>query len=230
MGGVYNSGGAGLMTSFDLPPGAVLYDVEWYVFNNTGATMSAVNRVWVAGQAFLGHSFGDTSISNGGGVKAVRSLANATGNGPFPHGCRVSCGVNGTSILFLVNGVRLGYKPGALSPVLLPSAVRAYDSRDGDGALAPNGTRTISLASAIPVGAVGAIISLSLTDCHGHGTVRLGAGGATPTATAIQWSRTGDQITTAANSAVDGSRQIAVKSAYSTGNTHVIVDVVGYLV
>lgn len=229
-GGVHATGAAtSLWTSVDLPRGAKLFDIEWYAMNTSGGPATGGAWLWTANSGFLNVEAVRTTISSGAGTRAVRTVAGSENNGPFPAGCRLLLGMyTPTSGTIQVNGVRVGYKPGSLGMQFLPTPIRAYDSRSG-APFAPNETRTISLASAIPEGAVGAVISLSITGCQGKGTLRLGAGGAVPPATAIQWSRTGDQVTTAANTALDGSRRIAVRSTGSTGTTHVIVDVVGYL-
>lgn len=218
-----------LWTSVEVPRGAQIHDIEWYLYNNSGSLYSASAWMWTAGSGFLNHQIATTSMTSGTGIRAARTVVDGTKNGPYPAGCRLLLSVytpiNGS---VQVNGVRVGYRPGAMGTQLLSTPVRAYDSRSG-APFAPNESRTISLAGAIPAGAVGAVLSLSVTGAQNRGTLRLGAGGATPTATAIQWSRTGDQVTTAANTALSAARTIAVKSVGSTGNAHVIVDVVGYL-
>lgn len=219
-----------LWTSFDLPPGAVVHDIEWYVRNSSGSSVYPMARAWTPNSGAMSNAIVDVEVPSGGASLQVRrGLAPATTNGPYPHGCRLFCGLRTvTGGAVRVNGVRVGYRPAAGAVALLPTATRVYDSRSTTP-LAPNQTRTIGLAGAIPAGALGAVISLSVTGCVGKGTLRLGPGGATPAATAIQWSRTGDQVTTAANTAIDANRRIAVRSVGSTGNTHVVVDVVGYL-
>jgi hypothetical protein len=228
--GVYASGGEStIWTSFDLPPGAIVHDIEWYVYNASGAGTSGFGRAWTASSANLTSSIVDVAIPSASGVNRRRALAPASTQGPFPHGCRAFCGLpTRPDGEVRTNGVRIGYRPAAGAVALLPQAKRVYDSRSSTP-FAPNETRTVSLAGAIPAGALGAVISLSITGCQHKGTLRLGAGGTVPSATAIQWARTGDQVTTAANSPIDGARRVAIKSVGSTGTTHVVVDVVGYV-
>lgn len=228
--GVHSVGAqTSMWTSVDLPRGAQVHDVEWYLYNTSGSTISAGAWIWTAGSGYLNHQIATTPLASGSGIRAARTVVADANKGPYPAGCRLLLTTfTPTNATVQVNGVRVGYRPGAMGTQLLATPVRAYDSRS-TAPFAPNESRTISLAGAIPAGAVGAVLSLSVTGAQNRGTLRLGAGGATPTATAIQWSRTGDQVTTAANTALSAARTIAVKSVGSTGNAHVIVDVVGYL-
>lgn len=229
--GIYASGTeSNLWTSFDLPPGAVVHDVEWYVRNDSPSAAYGLARAWTPNSGAMNNYVAEVEVpAAGSSIQVQRSVAPASTNGPFPHGCRLFCGLRTRpDAKVRVNGVRVGFRPAAGAVTLLPVGKRVYDSRSGTP-FAPDETRTISLAGAIPAGALGAVISLSITACQNRGTLRLGAGGAVPASTAIQWARTGDQVTTAANSPIDTARRVAIKSVGSTGTTHVIVDVVGYL-
>jgi hypothetical protein len=201
-----------------------------HVLNTSGAAVSGLNRIWVSGIGTMARVVGDTSIPSGTEIQTRRTVASNSSNGPFPHGCRLSCGLRPpTTGSVQVNGVRVGFRNGAAATTLRTTPTRVYDSRSTGGPLAPDATRTISLAGAIPRGAVGALLSRSDTGCNNRGTLRLARAGATPLATAIQWARTGDQLTTSATTAIDANRAMLVKSVGSTGTTHVIVDVLGYL-
>lgn len=218
-----------MWTSVELPRGAQVHDVEWYLYNTSGSTIYGYAWIWTAGNGYLNYQIASTPLTTGSGIRTTRSVIAGSANGPYPAGCRLLLTTyTPTNATVQVNGVRVGFRPGSMGTQLLSTPIRAYDSRSG-APFAPDETRTISLAGAIPAGAVGAVVSLSITGTQNRGTLRLGAGGATPTATAIQWSRTGDQVTTAANTALSAARTIAVKSVGSTGDAHVIVDVVGYL-
>ncbi|MCU1498819.1 MAG: hypothetical protein JWM47_2772 [Acidimicrobiales bacterium] len=217
-----------LWASLDLPPGAVLRDVEFYTRNSAEA--AGWVRIWRSGNAFLPTTGADVTIPAAADLHATRLVIPASTNGPFPHGTKLQIGYPNTTATNLINGARVGFSPGPLETVLLPTPVRAYDSRETGGPIAPNATRTISLASQLPVGAVGALINLSITNTNGSGTLRVGKSTETPVATAIQWSRTDDKVTTSVTTKVSGGRQIAVKSVASGGPTDVVVDVIGYLV
>jgi hypothetical protein len=126
---------------------------------------------------------------------------------------------------------------------LLPSPLRAYDSRTVDGPLAPNATRTVSLASgkdgtqatvlAVPAGATGAIVTLTVTDT----TVGVGGAGGflslysaaltTPPATsAINWTGAGQNLATTTQVAIDVSGSVKVTDGANA--TNFVIDVIGY--
>lgn len=126
---------------------------------------------------------------------------------------------------------------------LLPSPLRAYDSRTADGPLAPNVTRTINLASgkdgaqaivlAVPAGATGAIVTLTVTDT----TVGVGGPGgfltlysaalATPPSTStINWTGAGQNLATTTQVAVDAAGSVKVTDGANA--TNFVIDVVGY--
>jgi hypothetical protein len=229
--GMYaGTAGTTLWTTVELPAGAVLYDIEWYARNAKTTSTATVNRIWTAGSNFLNATPGETTIAaNASSVQAFRTVVASDNSGPYPHGTRLMLGLytpsDGT---VTVNGVRVGFKPGPLGLSLLPSPVRVYDSRSGDGALTPDTTRSVSLASAVPAGATGALLSLTIVGTVGSGSLRVGAGGSTPVAPAARWGATGDSVTTPVNTAVNAGRLINVKSAFSTGNTDFVVDVLGF--
>lgn len=128
---------------------------------------------------------------------------------------------------------------------LLPVPLRAYDSRDAAGPkIAPNETRTISLASgrdgagvtflAVPPGATAAIVTLTVTET---GTGIGGAGGfltmynaalpSQPATSNINWSGPNENIAVSTQVEVDASARVKVGAG---GNqTHFVIDVVGYL-
>ena len=221
--------GGQLGTTFDLPPGAVLRDIEWYTRNQATTPFYAVAWLWVAGTD--GQPVIDIrTIPQSADIAATYVPVLTNFNGPFPLGTKLVLQAFAPTTTTQIHGVRVGYSPGPLRPTLLPTPIRVYDSRSVNRPIAPNGTRNISLAAAIPVGAVGAIINLSVTNTNGTGTLRVGKGGDTPVATSLQWSRTGDRVTTSTTTQVSGNREIAVLSVSSTGTTQLLVDVVGYLV
>lgn len=127
---------------------------------------------------------------------------------------------------------------------LLPSPLRAYDSRTADGPLAPNQTRTVNLSTgkdgaqavqiAVPAGATGAIVTLTVTDT----TVGVGGPGgfltlysaalATPPSTStINWTGAGQNLATTTQVAVDASGSVKITDGANA--TNFVVDVIGYV-
>jgi hypothetical protein len=222
------TGAAGTFsTAVDLPVGAVLYDVEWYYANSGATSVDAVLRVWAAGQGNYAFGGVDVSLPPSVGVVATRALVPSASNGPFPFGTRVVVAVDAMNTHVDINGVRVGYRHGPLAPVLLPRPVLAYDSRHHTP-IAGGQTRTISFAAHIPIGANGAIYTLSVLNTHNHGALRVGAAGTSLSVPGIQWGRTGDRLSAAVTSAVSGSRAIGVHAVAS--KTDFTVDLTGYLI
>jgi len=154
--------------------------------------------------------------------------------------------VNVHTALFPNGAIRgqLSEGPAAAGEVhLLAEPLRAYDSRGTDGPLAINTPRTVSLATgsnggatssaAVPAGATGAIVTLTVTNT-GSGVG--GAGGflklysaalATPPAiSTINWFGPNQNIATTTQVAVDATGKVKVLAGANT--TDFVIDVVGW--
>jgi hypothetical protein len=128
---------------------------------------------------------------------------------------------------------------------MLPTPLRAYDSRDNNGAkIGINEIRTISLQTgrdgtnatmlAVPAGATAAIVNLTVTETEvgpggpgGFLTMYNASLGTVPATSSINWSAAGQNIAVTAQVAVDASGQIKVRDGSNA--THFVVDVLGYL-
>ena len=131
---------------------------------------------------------------------------------------------------------------------LLPTPLRAYDSRPGepaatggDGpivAVSPTSptSRVVSLLNgtdngvskpAVPAGALGALFNLTITGTSGFGYLSvIAAGTAWSRASTTNWVSSGETIPGFVTSAVNASAQIAVLCPYNS--TNFLIDVVGY--
>lgn len=126
---------------------------------------------------------------------------------------------------------------------LLPSPLRAYDSRTADGPLAPNVTRSISLAAgkdgaqaiklAVPAGASGAIVTLTVTDTTvgvggpgGFLTMYSAALASPPSTSSINWTGAGQNLAVTTQVAVDASGSVKVTDGANA--TNFVIDVIGY--
>ena len=130
---------------------------------------------------------------------------------------------------------------------LLPTPLRAYDSRDAAGAKIVAGeTRTISLATghtlaaptvrtiAVPPGATAAIVTLTVTETaigvggNGGFLTMYNAGLATqPATSSINWAGADQNVAVSTQVSVDASG--SVKVAAGANATHFVIDVIGYL-
>jgi hypothetical protein len=232
-GGVYVPLGTGdnLWAVAELPAGAILGDVEWYLSATENVAM--MGRLWVSGDAYLSATVADGTLAAGSALaRAARIVPPAGTNGPFPHGTALVLGVwTPHTGNVSINGVRIGYKLGGTREVLLPTPARLYDSRPGTkiGRLQ---TRTHSLASRLPVGATGAILNVTLTGTEKAGNLTVYSAGSTvPAASSINWSATGQAIANGVHTAVSSARAIKVTCGGTTGaQTDYLIDLVGYLV
>ena len=123
---------------------------------------------------------------------------------------------------------------------LLPAPLRAYDSRDNAGPkIGALETRTISLATgkdaqgasliAVPPGATGAIVTLTVTATVGPGGfLKLySAAIPEPATSSINWAGTNQNLAVSTQVAVDSTGQVKVTGG--ANSTHFVIDVIGYL-
>jgi len=215
-----------MWATVEIPAGALVRDIEWYVYNNSGSTVSALGRIWAAGTGTLFSTLADTSIVSGSGVVARRSIVSSANYGPHPLGTKITLGLNTAGAGNVqVNGARVGFTQGAGAVGLLTSPIRAYDSRVTGGKLVAGSTRTITLSSSfIRPGTSGVIINIAAVSADANGYLRVYPGNAgAPEASTLNY----QEARSVANMVMVGissSRQIKV---YASQSVHVILDVTG---
>lgn len=110
--GTYATGANSTMwASMDIPTGALIRDVEWYVRNTSGSPVSVACRLWAPGRANLValvlESFVPTAAS---GIQVVRGTTTQSTWGPHPVGARIALGLfTPTNQSVQVNGARVGF-------------------------------------------------------------------------------------------------------------------------
>jgi hypothetical protein len=121
---------------------------------------------------------------------------------------------------------------------LLPTPLRAYDSRASTaGILAADSTRVVSLFTgkdnaggvhlAVPPGATGAIVTLTVTDTLGAGFLKLySAASPQPATSSINWYASNAIVAVSTTVAVDAFERVAVTSGVNA--THFVIDVIGF--
>jgi hypothetical protein len=154
--------------------------------------------------------------------------------------CRTA-GTPGTWVNLLTSSAPPPASPPALHPV---SPARVYDSREAQpapGPLSTGQTRTISVADGraisggavtvpnlVPPGATVIAYNFTITNTVGSGFLTLNPGGnTTVTSSAINWSASGQILTTGSLVALGADRQVTV-IAGGPGATDFVLDVVGY--
>jgi hypothetical protein len=226
--GVYSSGvGTTLRATMEIPPGALIKDVEYYIFNNSGSDFIPDSHIYVPGFGSIS-SIGASVVvpSNAGAVSASRAIVSQ--QGPYPFGSRllVSCSTPSTGTI-QVNGARVGFVQGGAASGLFSTPIRVYDSRGGAGKLAPGVTRTITLpANLVLPGTTGVIANITVANGAAIGYVRIWpASGAEPVASAINFGPS-TPVANAMIIAVSSGRQINVEASVPVD---VIIDLTGII-
>lgn len=224
--GVYTTAASYLWASLDIPSGARVRDIEWYVYNSSGSSYDAMARVWQAGDGSLLTTLADVSVTSGSGVRMFRTSVPSANYGPFPLGCKVMLGIQTTgSSTLQVNGARVGFDQAAGAIGMLPAPVRAYDSRVSGGKLGAGVTRTITLPSSVcPVGTTAVFANVIAVDPPKAGFLRAWPGSVADTTTSAVNYVAGTNIANAQTIGVSASRQIKLRSSAAM---HVVIDVLG---
>lgn len=224
--GTYTTSLSYLWASLDVPAGARVRDIEWYVYNASGTTQTAMARVWKAGDGNLFTPLADVEVTSGSGIRTFRTSVPSANYGPFPLGCKVMLGIPTTGSSNLqINGARVGFSQAAGAIGMLSSPVRAYDSRQVGGLLAAGTTRTVTLPTSVcPVGTTGLVVNLIAVSAEKTGYLRMWPGHVSDTATsAINYTK-GTTLANAQMVGVSAARQIKLRSS---ARTHVVIDVIG---
>jgi len=123
---------------------------------------------------------------------------------------------------------------------MLPEPLRAFDSREGTTPtkVKADETRTVNLwfgkdgagatKLAVPPGATGALITVTVTDTETAGFLKVysGALATAPATSAINWSATNENLAVSTSVAVSSTSDIKITGG--SHSTNVVVDVVGY--
>ena len=223
--GVWGTTQPVLRTSVDLPFGAVLRDVEFYVtatasvgltaelWRNQVGTPYTIDLRWFPG-AFTG-------------MRALRLVIPDDKRGPYAPGSRLVLGVQNSGPTVQLNGARVAYSRGPAGVVLLDKPVRVYDSRSG--AKIGNGqTRIHSLAGHVPAGATSAILHLTAANGEKYGGLAVyGAGTTVPYGSAVYWGAATTSIEIQTRLTNDRKIKITMRGVPGS-KVHFFYDVVGY--
>jgi hypothetical protein len=225
--GLYTAGTqSALRAMFDVPPGALLRDVEWYVYNRSTSNVFAYVYEFAAGQGTIFSLSATATIPPSTTVTPVRVDVPSAGRGPFGIGSKLLAGLTTpTDGTVQVNGVRLGFTNGHADTGLFVTPARVYDSRHGSaGAIKAGKTRTIALPlDVIPPGTTGAFLKVAALDNTKPGSVTVyPAGGTRPAGATLRFDNVLSQ--TIFPVAVSHDAKIDV---HATQTVHVVIDVLG---
>jgi hypothetical protein len=227
--------------AIDVPAGSLVVDIVFFLYQTSGQQLCAVQLYHLAA-ATSSYEILLSQTADGTGVLTLSAAA-------FSAGLPRLITQNDALTAFVwrgaqsavCRGIRVDYMPpatgvgaagGGLTPI--PPA-RVYDSRHAGGKLANGEERPVSLASAlsgapvVPPGATAAFITLTVTDTEGPGGYVAAFPGGTAWAgtSSVNWFGAGQNLATAAMVALGANRDIVLRGG--TANTHVIVDVTGYV-
>ncbi len=225
--GTYSAGTATqVRATMEIPAGALVRDIEFYLYNNTGSTFYPDLFLYAPGYGSISPVGAYVAVPSGGGIVAARGVV--AQQGPYPVGGRLVVSINTPNTgLVQINGARVGFSQGAAQLGLLPGPVRVYDSRSGGGKIGRLVTRTITLpANLVPAGASGVIINLTAVNGAGPGYLKIASAAVgLPAASAINFG-VGDAVANALVVAISRTRQLNITASIPVD---VIVDLTGVI-
>lgn len=110
--GTYSAGTASSMrATIDIPPGAQVQQVEYYIYNNTGNPFYPDTYLWVPGQGTISSIGASVPVPTGTSLTAT--AVTPTQQGPYPDGSRLLVSASTPSTgLVQINGARVGFRQG----------------------------------------------------------------------------------------------------------------------
>jgi hypothetical protein len=149
--------------------------------------------------------------------------------------------VNAHTAPYPSGAIRGQLEPEGSSTYVLPTPVRAFDSRQpntqGQGALTAGSTTVVDLTTdptgaigAIPPDATAAIVTVTITETGGAGflSVYSNALATAPATSTINWTQSGQDVAVTTTVKIDATDKVKI-TVGPNGTTDVILDVVGYL-
>jgi hypothetical protein len=225
--GTYSSGTATSMrATLEIPPGALVAEVEYYIYNSSGADVTPDTFVEVAGQGTISSIGATVTIpSNASAIAAAQATVPSTGMGPYPFASRLLVSVSTPSTgTVQINGARVAFLHGGGTVGLLRVPVRAYDSRAGHSKLAAGHARTITLpATVLLPGVTGVLANVTALNPSGNGHLKVYRGDIpAPKPATLYYD--GATATTQIEVEVSTSGRIKVLSSKTTD---VVIDILG---
>ncbi|WP_281903588.1 hypothetical protein [Phytohabitans aurantiacus] len=126
-----------------------------------------------------------------------------------------------------VYGAEVVYTPVASRHFVPIAAQRRLDTRQTGGIVTPGQIRTVAFDD-LPDNVTAVALNLTLTGTTGGGWLAgYPAGGSTGGTSTVNWTASGQTIANSTTVGLGSNRQVALTTG-GTGNTHVIVDLLGY--
>ncbi len=219
--GVYTAGTASpLRASVDVPPGCLVREVEYYMYNNSGSDCYPETYLYVPGQGSIWSIDAQAAVPSTGTIVAAKVAAKE--QGPYPFGAKLLISASTTTNgLIQVNGARVAFTGAAAGVGTRGTPARVFNAQVG-----ANKTQTITLPSTlIAPGVVGILAAVTVSGSNGQGALTVfRADEGRPSEATMHYgtATTTSEITTQLSAA----RQIKV---HTTKAVHIAVDVIGIL-
>ncbi|WP_374309487.1 hypothetical protein [Methylocella sp.] len=223
--GVYSANvGTSMRACVDIPSGALVADVEYYVYNSSANQTVCDSYLYVPGLGTIS-SVGASALVPGGGSSIGAYRAAVSMQGPYPLGAKlyVSIGTPADGTI-QINGARVGLLLGGGQLAAQPKQVRVYDTTAGGGAIATGETRSVTLpASYLPPGTTAVILDVTTSGASAAGNLKVFGSSSPPSSPNVYY---GAGVTSAAEITVAVSPNRKVKILASR-TTHAALDIVG---
>lgn len=219
--GVYSAGTATAMrATLDIPPGCLVREVEYYIFNNSGSNFFPDTYLYVPGTGTIASIGASTPVPSTNAIVAAK--VTVAQQGPYPLGSRLLVSAaTPTSATIQINGARVGFTGAAAGVGTRGTPARVFNAQLGAGK-----TGTITLPDTlIAPGVMGILAAVTVSGSNGEGALtvfRADLGQPSQPTMRYGTATTTSEITTQLSAA----RKIKV---HTTKAVHLAVDVIGIL-
>jgi hypothetical protein len=224
--GIYTAGTSGpVRATVEIPPGALVRDVEYYVYNNSGSDVFPDTYLYVAGSGSLASIGASVAVPSGSAITAMRVVVPPTGYGAYPLASRVLVSLTTpTTATVQINGARVGFSQGSGGVGMFDTPIRAYDSRHFTK-LNAGSTRTVTLTpDIVPPGATALLVNVTAVNGEAAGYLRVYSAAAAQSPASLYFKGDGKPIANWQIVGVSAARKIKV---YASKRVHFVIDVTG---
>jgi hypothetical protein len=127
--GTYSSGTATTMRAIlDVPPGAQVASVEYYIYNSSGSDFVPDTHLYVPGHGTIASIGASVNIPSTSTITATQVAPSQSG--PYPDGARllISCSTPSTGTI-QINGARVGFRHGGGTVAQLGKPLELFHDR-----------------------------------------------------------------------------------------------------
>lgn len=220
--------GAGHSVAGDTPAGSNVTAATWGRHGGAGAGIGGVSA----------SGYGGEFVGGRASVRLIPSAGVAVGEPTDANSKRGELFVDGAGNLFYNVADGANFTRLNTQTVLFDDPQRAYDSRAGElpssgakGAFTAGTTKVVDLTTEtdLPAGASGAIVNITVANTVGAGfvTVYNGDSANRPNTSSVNWSASGQILSNGLTVKVSSTGTVRV---FANSGTHVIIDVIGFIV